>query len=47
MVEKSNVCDDSIVNLRNDNASLIAKIDQLNASLASLRNENEKLIAKA
>jgi hypothetical protein len=46
-VEKSNICDDSNVNLRNDNASLIAKIDQLNASLASLRNENEKLIAKA
>jgi chromosome segregation ATPase len=46
-VEKSNICDDSIVNLRNDNANLIAKIDQLNASLASLRNENEKLIAKA
>jgi hypothetical protein len=41
-VEKSNICDDSIVNLRNDNA-----IDKLNASLASLRNENEKLIAKA
>jgi chromosome segregation ATPase len=46
-VEKSNICDDSIVNLRNDNANLIAKIDQLNASLATLRNENEKLITKA
>jgi predicted RNase H-like nuclease (RuvC/YqgF family) len=46
-VEKSNVCDDSIANLRNDNASLIAKIDKLNASLASLKSENEKLIAKA
>jgi hypothetical protein len=46
-VEKSNICDDSIANLRNDNASLIAKIEKLNASLASLRNENEKLIAKA
>jgi DNA repair exonuclease SbcCD ATPase subunit len=46
-VEKSNICDDLIVNLRNDNASLIAKIDKLNASLASLRNENEKLIDKA
>jgi hypothetical protein len=46
-VEKSNICDDSIVNLRNDNASSIAKIEKLNASLASLRNENEKLIAKA
>jgi chromosome segregation ATPase len=46
-VEKSNICDDSITNLRNGNASLIAKIEKLNASLASLRNENEKLIAKA
>jgi hypothetical protein len=46
-VEKSNVCDDSIVNLRNDNASLIAKIDMLNESLASIKIENEKLIAKA
>jgi hypothetical protein len=46
-VEKSNIYDDSIANLRNDNASLFAKIEKLNASLASLRNENEKLIAKA
>ena len=46
-VEKSNVCDDSIVNIRNDNASLIAKIDMSNESLASLKIENEKLIAKA
>jgi hypothetical protein len=35
------------VSLRNDNASLIAKIDKLNASLSSLKIENEKLIAKA
>jgi hypothetical protein len=46
-VEKSIVCDDSITNLRNNNASLIAKIDKLNASLASLKIENKKLIAKA
>jgi hypothetical protein len=46
-VEKLNVSDDSIVNLRNDNANLIAKIDKLNASLSSLKIENEKLIAKA
>jgi chromosome segregation ATPase len=46
-VEKSNVCDDSIANLRNDNASLIAKIKKLNASLSSLKIDNEKLIAKA
>jgi hypothetical protein len=46
-VEKSNVCDDSIVNLRNDNASLIAKIEKLNEPLARLKYENDKLIAKA
>jgi hypothetical protein len=46
-VEKLNVSDDSLVNLRNDNANLIAKIDKLNASLSSLKIENEKLIAKA
>jgi hypothetical protein len=46
-VEKSIICDDSIVNIRNDNASLIAKIDKLNESLASLKFENDKLIAKA
>jgi chromosome segregation ATPase len=46
-VEKLNVSDDSLANLRNDNANLIAKIDKLNASLSSLKIENEKLIAKA
>jgi chromosome segregation ATPase len=46
-VEKLNVCDNSLVNLKNDNANLIAKIDKLNASLSSLKIENEKLIAKA
>jgi chromosome segregation ATPase len=46
-VEKLKVCDDSIVSLRNDNASLITKIDKLNESIASLKIENDKLIAKA
>jgi predicted KAP-like P-loop ATPase len=46
-VEKSNVCHDSTVNLKNENSSLIAKIDKLNESIASLKTENEKLIAKA
>jgi hypothetical protein len=36
-----------VVSLRNDNASLITKIDNLNVSLSSLKIENEKLIAKA
>jgi hypothetical protein len=42
-----NDSDDSLVNPRNNNANLIAKIDKLNASLSSLKIENEKLIAKA
>jgi hypothetical protein len=42
-----NVCDNSIVNLKNENASLIAKIDKLNESISSLKIENDKLIAKA
>jgi hypothetical protein len=46
-VEKLNVSDDSYVNLKNDNASLIAKIDKLNESIASLKIENDKLSAKA
>jgi hypothetical protein len=46
-VEKRNVCDDSIANLKNDNASLIAKIDKLNESISSLKIENDKLISKA
>jgi hypothetical protein len=31
------ICHDSITNLRNENASLIAKIDKLNESISSLR----------
>jgi predicted RNase H-like nuclease (RuvC/YqgF family) len=46
-VEKRNVCDDSIVNLKNDNTSLIAKIDKLNESISSLKIENASLISKA
>jgi 3D (Asp-Asp-Asp) domain-containing protein len=42
-----NVCGDSIANLKNDNASLIAKIDKLNESISSLKIENDKFIAKA
>jgi hypothetical protein len=42
----SNVFDDSNSNLRDDNVSLLAKIEELNVSLASLRSENENLIAK-
>jgi hypothetical protein len=46
-VEKLNVCDDSLVKLKNENASSIAKIDKLNESLSSLKIENDKLISKA
>jgi hypothetical protein len=42
-VEKSNVCDDSLVKHKNDNA----KIDKLNESIASLKIENDELITKA
>jgi hypothetical protein len=35
------------VNLKNENARLIAKIDKLNESLSSLKIENDKLISKA
>jgi 3D (Asp-Asp-Asp) domain-containing protein len=40
-----NVCDNSIANLKNENASLIAKIDKLNESISSLKIENDKLIS--
>jgi hypothetical protein len=46
-VERRNGCDDSIANLKNDNASLIVKIDRLNESLSSLKIENDKLMSKA
>jgi hypothetical protein len=45
--DSSNVCDDSLSSLKDDNASLIVRINKLNESLASLRIENEKIIAKA
>jgi hypothetical protein len=41
------ICHDSITSLRNENASLIAKIDKLNESISSLRTENASLISKA
>jgi 3D (Asp-Asp-Asp) domain-containing protein len=41
------MCHDSISNLRNENASLNAKIDKLNESISSLRTENASLISKA
>jgi chromosome segregation ATPase len=41
------ICHDSITNLRDENASLNAKIDKLNEPISSLRTENDSLIPKA
>ena len=40
-------CHETIDNLRNENASLNAKIDKLNESISSLRTKNASLISKA
>jgi hypothetical protein len=47
LTKKLSICHDSINNLRNENASLNAKIDKLNESISSLRTENDSLISKA
>jgi predicted nuclease with TOPRIM domain len=47
LTKELSICHDSITNLRNENASLNAKIDKLNASISSLRTENDSLISKA
>ena len=47
MTNELSICHDSISNLRDENASLIAKIDKLNESISSLKTKNDKLIAKA
>ena len=47
MTKELSICHDSFTNLRNKNASLIAKIDKLNESISSLRTENTSLISKA
>jgi ubiquinone biosynthesis protein UbiJ len=46
LTKELSMCHDSITNLRNDNASLNAKIDKLNESISSLRTENASLISK-
>src|SRR6187455_913826 len=43
----SHVCNVSILNPRDNNDDLLARIEELNISLAGLRIENEKLLAKA
>jgi chromosome segregation ATPase len=47
LTKELSMCHDSITNLSNENASLIAKIDKLNESISSLRTENASLISKA
>jgi hypothetical protein len=47
LTKELSICHDSITNLRNENASLIAKIDKLNETISSLKTENASLISKA
>jgi 3D (Asp-Asp-Asp) domain-containing protein/prefoldin subunit 5 len=47
LTKELSICHDSIINLRNENASLNAKIDKLDESISSLRTENASLISKA
>jgi predicted nuclease with TOPRIM domain len=46
LTKEISMCHDSITNLRNENASLNAKIDKLNESVSSLRTRNASLISK-
>jgi myosin heavy subunit len=49
LTKELSICHDTISNLRNENASLNAKVGKLNAcndSIASLRNENDNLVSK-
>jgi chromosome segregation ATPase len=49
LTKKLSICNDSIISLRNENASLNAKIDELNVcndTISSLRAENDNLISK-
>jgi ubiquinone biosynthesis protein UbiJ len=47
LTKELSMCHDSIANIRNENASLNAKIDKLNESISSLRTENASLMSKA
>jgi predicted RNase H-like nuclease (RuvC/YqgF family) len=46
LTKEISIFHDSITSLRNENASLNAKIDKLNESISSLRTENASLISK-
>jgi chromosome segregation ATPase len=43
LTKELSICHDSITSLRNENASLNAKIDKLNESISSLRTENDSV----
>jgi ubiquinone biosynthesis protein UbiJ len=49
LTSELNICHDTISNLRNENAKLIAKVEKLNVcdnSLVNLKNDNASLISK-
>jgi predicted RNase H-like nuclease (RuvC/YqgF family) len=46
LTKELSTCHDSIICLRNENASLNAKIDELNDTISSLRNENASIVSK-
>jgi hypothetical protein len=49
LTKELSICHDTISNLRNENANLIAKVEKLNVcddSIVNLKNENARLIAK-
>jgi hypothetical protein len=46
LTKELSICHDWITSLRNENASLNAKIDKSNGSISSLRTENASLISK-
>jgi chromosome segregation ATPase len=46
LTKELSICHDSIIGLRNENARLNAKIDELNDTISSLRTKNDSLISK-
>ena len=49
LTNELSICHDTIFNLRNENANLIAKVEKSNVchdSIVNLRNDNASLIAK-
>jgi predicted nuclease with TOPRIM domain len=46
LTKELSICHDSIIDLRNENASLNANIDELNDTISSLRTKNDSLTSK-